>query len=262
MNHKKILFICDAHLGSGTNEEQKKRILINFLRRLSPQSVSVLYVLGDLFDFWFEYKSVILSRNFHVLSALGDVVDRGVEIHFVVGNHDFWAGDFMEKTVGVKVHHDPIEINLDGRRVYICHGDGLNPYDRGYLLLKAVIRNKVVIWVTRHIHPDLLVWVARWSSKLSRQSTSVAGKLREDEGIQKFALKKLAEGFDVVIAGHSHMPHDESHSVNGAPKRYYNVGDMQEWFSYLEYSGGKFLLKYLEPEREQTGRSTTDSPQK
>ncbi len=262
VNLKKILFICDAHLGSGTNEEQKKLILLSFLRSLSPQTVSTLYVLGDLFDFWFEYESVMLSRNFHVLSALNDVAERGIDIHLVVGNHDFWAGDFMEKTIGVKVHHDPIEMNLDGRRVYICHGDGLNPYDHGYLFLKAVIRNKVVIWLTRLIHPDLLMKVARWSSKLSRQSTSVAGKLREDEGIQDFALKKFADGFDIVIAGHSHMPHDESHSVDGKPKRYFNVGDMQERFSYLEYSGGKFQLKYLGREREQAGRSTPDKPRK
>ena len=141
MNHKRILFICDAHLGSGTNEEQKKRILLDFLKGLSPENVSTVYVLGDLFDFWFEYESVILSRNFHVLNALAEVVERGVEIHLIVGNHDFWAGDFMEKTIGVKVHHDPIEINLDGRRIYICHGDGLNSYDHGYLFLKATIRN-------------------------------------------------------------------------------------------------------------------------
>ncbi len=261
MNQKKILFICDAHLGSGTNEEQKKRVLVDFLRALSPQSVSTLYVLGDLFDFWFEYESVILSQNFHVLSTLAEAVERGIEIHLVVGNHDFWAGNFIENTVGVKLHHDPLEMNLDGRRVYICHGDGLNPYDHGYLFLKAVIRNKLVIWLTRCIHPDLLMRVARWFSRFSRQSTSVAGKLREDEGIQKFALRKFGEGFDVVIAGHSHMPHDEPHSVNGAPKHYYNVGDMQEWFSYLEYSGGEFRLKYLQMSG-QAGRGTADRPRK
>jgi UDP-2,3-diacylglucosamine hydrolase len=253
--NKKILFICDAHLGSGTNEQQKKQVLIDFIRSLSPENASTLYVLGDLFDFWFEYESVILSKNFHVLSALAEAVERGMEIHLIVGNHDFWAGDFLEKTVGVKVHHEPIEINLGDRRIYICHGDGLNPYDHGYFLLKAIIRNRIVIWFARHIHPDHLMRTARWFSKFSRQGTSVAGKLREDEGIQKFALRKFGEGFDIVIAGHSHMPHDETHSVNGTLKRYYNVGDMQERFSYLEYSGGEFRLMYLGQDRKHTDSS-------
>lgn len=249
MKRKKVLFICDAHLGSGTNEQRKEQALVEFIGSLSPESVSAIYVLGDLFDFWFEYESVVPSGYFRVLTVLAEAVASGIEIHLIVGNHDFWAGEFLERTIGLKVHQDPIEIDLDGRRVYMCHGDGLNPYDRGYLLLKAVIRSRVVIWFARRLHPDRLMRLARWTSRFSRKSSSVAGKLREDEGILRFALKKFDDGADVVIAGHSHQPHDEKYSVNGATKRYYNAGDMQERFSYLEYSDGKFQLKYLASEK-------------
>jgi UDP-2,3-diacylglucosamine hydrolase len=245
MKSAKILFLCDAHLGSGTNEEMKNRLLVEFIDRLPESGVSTLYIVGDLFDFWFEYDSVILSRYFHILAALAGAVKRGMDIHLIVGNHDYWAGDFLEKTIGIKVHQAPIELALDGKRIYLCHGDGLNQFDRGYRVLKAIIRNKAILWFVKWIHPDLLLRVARRFSLLSRQSISVAGKLREDEGIQQFAVGKLKEGFDVVIAGHSHMPHTDVYSINGAPRRYFNIGDMQERFSYLEYSAGKFQLKYL-----------------
>jgi UDP-2,3-diacylglucosamine hydrolase len=245
MHDEKILFICDAHLGSGTNEELKNRLLTGLIENLPRNGVSSLYILGDLFDFWFEYESVILSRYFHFLTTLAGAIKQGVKVHLVVGNHDYWAGDFLENTIGMKVHYAPIEIDLGGKRAYVCHGDGFNQYDRGYLVLKAIVRNRAVLWLIRWVHPDLLFRFARRFSRFSRQSTSVAGKLREDEGIQQFALRKLHEGTDVVIAGHSHMPHDDEYTINGSTKHYFNVGDMQERFSYLEYTGGKFQLKSL-----------------
>ncbi|RJP14001.1 MAG: UDP-2,3-diacylglucosamine diphosphatase [Candidatus Abyssobacteria bacterium SURF_5] len=250
MRGKKILFLCDAHLGSGTNEELKGRVLSDFIDRMPQRGVSTLYILGDLFDFWFEYESVILSRYFHFLTALSGAVKSGIEVHLIVGNHDYWAGDFLRNTIGMKIHYAPIEIELDGRRIFICHGDGLNEYDRGYLVLKAIIRNRAILWFVRWVHPDLLLRIAKRFSRFSRQSTSVAGKLREDEGIQQYARRKLEEGFDIVIAGHSHMPHDETISIDGKARRYFNVGDMQEQFSYLEYVDGKFQLKYLKAGQE------------
>ncbi|MBI5117381.1 UDP-2,3-diacylglucosamine diphosphatase [Candidatus Poribacteria bacterium] len=243
MDQRKILFISDAHLGSGLNETEKERNLIEFLNGLSPERVSTLYILGDLFDFWFEYGTVIFSRHFRVLSALAQVVGRGIDAHLVVGNHDFWASDFLTKTVGLKVHYDPIEVNIEGLRVLLCHGDGVNPYDSGYLLLKALIRSRPAIWAARLIHPDFVMWLARCVSKLSRKSASVAGQIREDDGVRQFALRKLQGDIDVVIAGHSHQPHDDTFSINGTNKRYYNTGDMQKRYSYLEYSSGRFQLK-------------------
>ncbi len=248
MTHKKTLFICDAHLGTGENQAQREQVLIEFLRGLAPERVSTLYILGDLFDFWFEYKSVVHSQHFRVLTELAQAVERGIEIHLIVGNHDFWAGDFLKNMIGMMIHYDPIEIDLDGLHVYMCHGDGLNPYDRGYTILKAIIRSRPVIWTVRKMHPEWILMFARWFSKFSRESTSIAGNLREDEGVRNFALKKLHEAVDVVIAGHSHQPHDEEHSINGSIRRYYNVGDMQRHFSYLEYRRGVFQLKYLDTE--------------
>jgi len=248
VNRKRTVFICDAHLGSGSNEAEKERVLLEFLKGMAPDEVSTIYILGDLFDFWFEYKSAILAQHFRVLSELARVVESGIEIHLIVGNHDYWAGDFLTKTIGLKVHHDPIEIELDGLRVYMCHGDGLNPQDRAYQMLKAIVRNRALIWLLRLVHPDFVVGMIRGFSKLSRDSSSVAGNLREDDGIRRFALKKLREEIDVVIAGHSHHPHNETHTIEGKQKRYCNAGDMYERFSYLEYSGGEFLLKYMDRE--------------
>jgi len=243
---KQTVFISDAHLGSGSNEAQKERVLIEFLKSLSPESVSAIYILGDLFDFWFEYKSAILSQHFRVLCQLSRTVESGIEIHLIVGNHDYWAGDFLENNVGLKIHKEPIEIELDNLHIYLCHGDGLNPQDRGYRALKAIVRNRVLRWALRLVHPDFVLGAIRQFSKLSRESASVAGKLREDDGIRQFALKKLRDGADVVIAGHSHQPHDEKHTIDGKNKRYFNVGDMYERFSYLVYSSGKFHLRNVD----------------
>jgi UDP-2,3-diacylglucosamine hydrolase len=245
----RTIFISDAHLGSGMNEAEKELVLIEFLRSMSPETVSTIYILGDLFDFWFEYKSAVLSQYFRVLNELSRTIECGIDIHLVVGNHDYWAGDFLENTIGMKIHKDPIEIELDGLRIYMCHGDGLNPQDRGYRILKAIVRNRILIWALRLVHPDFILGMIRRFSKLSRESTSVAGKLREDDGIHQFALRKMRDGVDVVIAGHSHQPHDEIHTIDGKSKRYYNVGDMYERFSYLEYSGGQFRLKNIDREQ-------------
>jgi UDP-2,3-diacylglucosamine hydrolase len=242
------IFISDAHLGSGTNEAEKERVLIEFLKSISSDTVSTIYILGDLFDFWFEYKSVVLSQHFRVLNELSRTIERGIDIHLVVGNHDYWAGDFLENTIGMKIHKGPIEIELGGLRIYVCHGDGLNPQDVGYRILKVIVRNRLLIWTLRLVHPDFILGMIRRFSRLSRESTSVAGKLREDDGIHKFAMKKMLDGFDVVIAGHSHQPHDEIHTIDGKTRHYYNVGDMYERFSYLEYSGGTFRLKHIDRE--------------
>ncbi len=243
---KRTIFISDAHLGSGENDAEKERVFVEFLAGLSADDVSTVYILGDLFDFWMEYASVILSQHFRVLSGLARVIDSGVEIHLIVGNHDYWAGDFLTEAIGLKVHHEPIEIELDGLRVYMCHGDGLNPHDRAYRILKAVVRNRALIGSFRLVHPDFVLGVIRRFSKLSRESVSVAGKLREDDGIREFALEKLRDGADVAIAGHSHQPHDETLTIDGKKKRYYNTGDMRERFSYIEYSARKFRLRYID----------------
>jgi UDP-2,3-diacylglucosamine hydrolase len=230
------------------NDAEKERVLLEFLASLSADDVSTVYILGDLFDFWFEYASVILSQHFRVLSALARAVEGGIDIHLIAGNHDFWAGDFLTETIGLKVHHEPIEIELDGLRVYMCHGDGLNPHDRGYRILKAVVRNRALIGALRLVHPDFVVGAIRWFSKLSRESVSVAGKLREDDGIRQFALEKLRDGADVALAGHSHQPHDETLTIDGRRKRYYNTGDMRESFTYVEYRHGEFRLKRIDRE--------------
>jgi UDP-2,3-diacylglucosamine hydrolase len=241
-DNKKIIFLSDSHLGSGSNEAEKERALIDLLKALRPEEVSTLYILGDLFDFWFEYKSAILSRHFRVLSEISRVIESGIDVHLVVGNHDYWAGSFLTDTVGMKLHFDPIEIELDGLRVYLCHGDGLNPQDGGYKVLKAVVRNKALIWALRLVHPDFITGLIRRFSKLSRESVSVAGKLREDEGIRRFAFRKLEEGLDVVIAGHSHQPQTETLEIDGKTKIYFNVGDMYQSFTCIEYADRDFRL--------------------
>lgn len=249
---KRTVFISDAHLGSGVNDTETERVLVEFLASLSAEDVSTVYILGDLFDFWFEYRSAILSQHFRVLSGLARVVKSGIEVHLIVGNHDYWAGEFLTGTVGLKIHHEPIEIRLDGLRVYMCHGDGLNPHDRGYRILRAIVRSRALIWALRLVHPDFVLGAIRRFSNLSRESVSVAGRLREDDGITRFALEKLRDGVDVVIAGHSHRPHDETHTIDGKQKRYYNTGDMRELFSYLEYSNGEFRLKYIDRGKDQS----------
>ncbi len=223
-----VFFISDVHLGLGDRqaEREKEDRLLSFLHGVLPQTEE-LCILGDLFDFWFEYKTVI-PKGFHrTLTALQAFTDRGIPVHYVAGNHDFWMGDFFSTELGVRLYLDPCELTLGGKKVYLHHGDGLATRDLGYRLIKPVLRNRAAIWAYRWLHPDLGVLLARGSSRTSRTYTSNKD-FGEEEGLLDFATKRIAAGSDIVVMGHRHRPHIEQIGKG----TYVNLGD---WITYHTY---------------------------
>jgi UDP-2,3-diacylglucosamine hydrolase len=232
-------FISDVHLGLGPKEQEKAKEdqLLRFLRSILP-SAETLIVVGDLFDFWFEYTTVI-PKGFHrTLAALQEFTDRSIPVHYVAGNHDFWMGDFFETELGIQVHPDPVTLPLQGKKVYLHHGDGLAQKDLGYRLIKPVLRNRFAISLYRWLHPDLGVRLARGSSRTSREYTSNKD-YGEQEGMIAFATQKIREGNDIVVMGHRHRP--LRLDLEGGV--YINLGDWIAHRTYAELHNGTVSLR-------------------
>jgi UDP-2,3-diacylglucosamine hydrolase len=231
-------FISDIHLGLGRGEKEKAKEdrLLSFLRTILP-TTEQLFIVGDLFDFWFEYQTVI-PKGFHrTLSALQEFTERGIRVSYLAGNHDFWMGDFFKTELGMELHSDPFETTIDGKRIYLHHGDGLAENDIGYRMIKPVLRNKLNIWLYRWLHPDIGVKLARSSSRTSRDYTT--SKHFEEQGMIEYATRKIRDGVNIVIMGHRHQPNVVT-IENGL---YINLGDWISYNTYGELSNGAMTLK-------------------
>lgn len=232
-------FISDAHLGLGSRDKEKSKEdrLLAFLRAIFP-TTETLVVAGDLFDFWFEYKTVI-PKGFHrTLSALQEFTDAGKTVHFLAGNHDCWVDDFFSEELGLQVHPEPFAMNVQGKKIYVHHGDGLATNDLGYRLIKPVLRNKLSVRLYRWLHPDIGVRLARGSSRTSRQYTSHK-HYGEEEGMIEEATRLIRQGYDIVVMGHRHKPN----IVNIDNGTYVNLGDWIAHNTYAELVNGAITLK-------------------
>lgn len=236
---KKIFFFSDVHLGlhDAEREKEKEKNLLSFLTYVEHHGEQ-LFIMGDLFDYWFEYKYVIPRGYHHVLSKLASLVEKGIRVHYVAGNHDFWLKDFFPNDLRIPVYKDPFGMTLLGKKFYFHHGDGLALNDGGYLFLKRILRSRISIFLYSLLHPDWTAPLARGSSKTSRKYTG--GKdYGETDGMIFFAEKKISEGYDFVIMGHRHKPL-EHHSGNGL---YLNLGDWITYKTYAEFDGKSISLK-------------------
>lgn len=232
-------FFSDVHLGLGSPETEKlkENRLLGFLRSILPSS-DHLFIIGDLFDFWFEYETVI-PKGFHrTLAALQEFSDRGVKVHYLAGNHDFWMGEFFHKELGMELHFDPFEITVAGKRIFFHHGDGLAKNDTGYKLIKPVLRNKINIKLYRWLHPDIGMKLARGSSRSSREYTSNK-HYGEEEGMMECARQHIQQGVDIVMMGHRHKPSilPIDHGT------YVNLGDWITYNTYAELVDGILRFK-------------------
>ncbi|MDH4069439.1 MAG: UDP-2,3-diacylglucosamine diphosphatase [Ignavibacteria bacterium] len=237
---KSVYFISDVHLGLGTRsgEREKENRLLSFLNAIRDDCRE-LFILGDLFDFWFEYKTVI-PKGFHrTLSAIQEYTDGGIPVKYLAGNHDFWMGDFFHTELGVDLYRNPFEIERDGKKIFLHHGDGLARRDTGYRLIKPVLRNQVNIWLYRWLHPDLGVPLARGSSRSSRKYTGQKD-YGETDGMVEFAKGKIAEGADIVIMGHRHQPC----MMNIESGTYLNLGDWIQTNTYAVMKDGAIQLEH------------------
>ena len=200
------LFISDVHLGAGRAEADAARAarLLAFLDTHAA-SAAALYVLGDLFDFWFDYRHAIPRQHVRVLARLGSLVERGVPVTFFGGNHDFWAGPYLEQEFGVRAFDAPRTLPVDGRTIALMHGDGLARGDAGYKALKGMLRNRWTMAAYRALHPDFGIPFALWVSRLSRHSRDES-KVDREWLYRQLALPRFAEGADAAITGHYHHP--------------------------------------------------------
>jgi UDP-2,3-diacylglucosamine hydrolase len=232
------LFISDVHLGAGRAETDAGRAarLLAFLDTHAATSAG-LYVLGDLFDFWFDYRHAIPKHHVRVLARLGALVERGVPVTFFGGNHDFWAGPYLEQEFGVRAFDAPRTMAIDGRNVALMHGDGLARGDAGYKALKGMLRNRWTMAAYRALHPDFGIPFALWVSHLSRHSRDES-KVDREWLFRQLALPRFAEGADAALTGHYHHP---THFRRDG-RDFLVLGDWVKHSTFASLEGGRFAL--------------------
>ncbi|MFZ0391566.1 MAG: UDP-2,3-diacylglucosamine diphosphatase [Calditrichia bacterium] len=236
---RSTFFISDVHLGADSPriEKQKERKLLSFLDHVS-QTGDRLFIVGDLFDFWFEYRTVIPRGYTRILCSLSHLRELDVEMHYIAGNHDFWMRNFLEDELNIHIHFDEYDCTISGKRFHIFHGDGIARHDKGYRFMKKIFRSRTNIFLYSLVHPDLGIPFAKWISSLSRKHTG-SGNPPDDSDYVAAATQKFKEGFDYVIYGHLHFPRHEVF----AQKEYINLGDWITNYSYAEYRDKELELK-------------------
>jgi UDP-2,3-diacylglucosamine hydrolase len=241
----KIYFASDFHLGSPSYKASRKREkqIVAWLDEVKKDAKEI-YLVGDIFDFWFEYKTVIPRGFVRLQGKIAEITDSGIPVHFFIGNHDMWIFDYIPKELGVILHKEPIEKEFDGKKFFIGHGDGLGPGDLKYKFLKKVFRSSVCQWLFARIHPNLGIGIANAWSKQSRASTPDYEEhyLGDDkEFLTQFCNETLkTKHYDFFIFGHRHLKLDIDLPQQS---KYINLG---EWFSQKSYGvwdGEKFELK-------------------
>lgn len=200
-----VTFLSDVHLGYGDRAADREREdrLLGVLRQ-AMQTSSHVVIVGDLFDYWFDYRSVVPSRFVRTLSALHDLRDAGVEVLYLMGNHDFGHFRYFEQELRIPVILGDVSATIGSKRLYIAHGDGKAHNDTGYLVLRSLLRNRFAQWAYRKLHPDLGIGLASRTSHGSRDLTEKRDYGVRD-GLRDFAEARLADGYDIVIMGHRHV---------------------------------------------------------
>jgi len=230
MESKPVYVVSDIHLGAVP--ARTERAFRCFLDRVA-EDASFLLINGDLFDFWFEYRHVILAEHYRVLAKLKDVVEAGVRVAFVGGNHDAWAGPFLRDEVGIALHEGPLEMTLGGRRTLVAHGDGVGRGDLKYRALKRMIRNPLTVGAFRTLHPDLGRRIALLASSTEHKAdTGDAAARGRAAFIQAWALERMREdpGIQLVLTGHAHL----ASMLEVEPGRFYvNSGDWLTTYDYV-----------------------------
>jgi UDP-2,3-diacylglucosamine hydrolase len=235
--NKKIYFASDQHLGAPTHEaslprEKKFVAWLNVIK----EDAGAVFLLGDLFDFWFEYKTVVPKGFVRVLGKLAELKDAGIAIYFFVGNHDLWMRDYFQKELDIPVFHQPQEFDINGKLFLIGHGDGLGPEDHGYKRMKKVFTFPFFKWLFRWLHPDIGVRLGHYFSvknKLISGDEDAQFLGEENEWLALYCKRKLTEKhYDFFIFGHRHLPLEIE--LNSTSK-YINLGDWIQYFTYGEF---------------------------
>ncbi|WP_158974847.1 UDP-2,3-diacylglucosamine diphosphatase [Cellulophaga sp. L1A9] len=242
---KKVYFASDNHLGAPTKEHSypREKKFVAWLDEIKTDAAAI-FLLGDMFDFWMEYKTVVPKGFTRTLGKLAEIADSGIPIYYFVGNHDLWMNGYFEEELGIPVFHSPQQFTFNDTSFFIGHGDGLGPGDKGYKRMKKVFTNPFSKWLFRWLHPDLGVRLAQY---LSVKNKLISGDddakfLGEDnEWLVQYAKRKLEKDhYDYFVFGHRHLPLDIA--LNETSK-YINLGDWIGYYTYGVFDGEKMALK-------------------
>lgn len=235
------------HLGAPSIKDHHKheRIFVSWLDSIKDTTAE-LYLMGDIFDFWYEYRHVAPKGFVRFLGKIAEFTDCGIPVHFFTGNHDIWVFDYLPKETGVQVYRNPIYKDFNGKKFYLAHGDGLGPYDKGYNRLKKIFTSKSLQWMFSRIHPNFAIGFAkRWSkhSRLKNEESEGAKFLGEDKEFLMLHAKDILkhEHFDYFIFGHRHIA---LHTPICENSQFVYLGDWVKYFSYGIWDGEKFELAY------------------
>jgi UDP-2,3-diacylglucosamine hydrolase len=245
---KKVYFASDVHLGypNATQAEWREKLFVKWLDSIKEDALE-LYLVGDIFDFWYEYKKVVPRGFVRFLGKIAELTDAGIAVHFFTGNHDMWVSDYLTNEVGVILHREAMEQTIFNKKFYIAHGDGLGPGDYGYKILKRIFSSKTLQFLFSRLHPNFSLWLAHgWSNKSRSQKGIIAQSYKkiEDEILYKYSIELLKnKEYDYLVFGHRHLVVNQP--INDSV--YINLGDWITNFSYGVFDGNKFsLLKFEE----------------
>jgi len=246
---KFIYFASDFHLGAGTFEEslQREKKIVRWLNQVVRPNASELYLLGDIFECWFEYKKVIPKGFTRMLGCLAELVDEGIPVTVFTGNHDLWMFGYLEEELGITVHKKVVKKEWGGKKILLGHGDGLGPGDYGYKMMKKIFTNPLAQWAYGRIHPNSGLAIANFFSSLSRKHNAEPEHFMgiEKEWLVQFCEEKLRlENIDYFIFGHRHLPLNIT--LSNKKSRYINLGDWMKNFSYCLWDGTDIQYHFFE----------------
>lgn len=237
-------FASDFHLGAPDKERsfEREKKIVAWLDEIKHDATEI-FILGDVFDFWFEYKTVVPRGYVRLLGKLAEISDSGIPIHWFIGNHDMWIFDYVPQELNIQLHLDPIRKNLNGKDFYIGHGDGLGPGDHGYKFIKKIFRSKLCQWLFARLHPNFGIGLADYFSSKSRKVNQEDDKVflgKENEWLAIYA-EELDEiqPIDYYIFGHRHLPMKLKLKNGG---EYINTGDWINNFTYGKFDESGFDL--------------------
>jgi UDP-2,3-diacylglucosamine hydrolase len=242
----KIYFASDCHLGVPDYESslEREKIFVKWLDSIK-QDAKEIYLLGDIFDYWFEYSQVVPKGFIRLLGKLAELSDSGIAIHYFTGNHDMWMFGYFPKELNIEVYRKPVEREYNGKKFFIGHGDGLGPGDHKYKFIKKIFSNKVCQWLFARLHPNFGIWLAKYFSRKSRIANGDTDEVflgEEKERLIGFIkAKENSVHFDFYIFGHRHLPID----LTIEKARYINLGEWVNNFSYAVWDKEKLELKYF-----------------
>ena len=248
---QKIYFLSDFHLGAPNAAASlvREKKIIRFLDTIKNDAAAI-FIVGDLFDFWYEYRKVVPKGYVRILGKMAELTDAGIPLYFFVGNHDMWMKDYFQQELNIPVYFEPAPFSFNGKKFLVGHGDGLGPGDHGYKFIKKIFRNKTCNWLFGILPPSIGMGIANYFSRKSRAQTGQSNEvfLGEDKEWLIIYCKEVLqkEHYDYFVFGHRHLPIDFTlqNPSNQTQSRYVNLGDWIQYFSYAVFDGTHLELKY------------------